>query len=87
MTAHSLSQVRNFRECNSGVPRSLEIEAIIDTVTEGWDYGCVKATHATGVADTDRDAIAEIIGAENLSVTQAEAEQALREWCAGRVEA
>jgi hypothetical protein len=86
MTSFALSQIRNFRSCNAGVPRDLEIEAVIEEITEGWDLAAVQATAAQGVADADREAIRELIQAEDLSLSPEDAEKALLGWCRERAE-
>ena len=86
MPSHALSQVRNFRSCNAGVPRGLEIEAVIEEIIVGWDLLAVQATAAQGVADADRIAIRELIQAEGLSLSPEEAEEALLGWCRERTE-
>jgi len=54
MTSYSLSTLRSLRAANAGVPRALEIEAVIETITEGWDLMSVCATAARGVSDADQ---------------------------------
>ena len=85
--SHALSQVRNFRACNVGVPASLELDAIVETIMCGWDYTMVEATATRGVADADADAIRELIEAEGLSVTPESAILALKGECEGIVAA
>lgn len=86
MTSYALSQVRNFRTCNAGIPRSLEIEAVIEEITAGWDLSAVQATAEEGVADADRLAIRDLIEAEGLTLGPEEAEEALLGWCRARTE-
>lgn len=62
-------------------PRWLEIDAVISSITEGWDFSAVQATAERGVCDADRDAIREIIKEEGLDISPEEAETALLEWC------
>lgn len=81
MTSHAISQIRNFRAAGAGVPRSLETEAVIEMITEGWDFNSVRATAEHGVCSDDRAAIREIIEDEGLSISPDEAEAALVEWC------
>lgn len=81
MTSHAMSQIRNFRAAGAGVPSSLELEAVIEMITEGWDFNSVRATAEHGVCDADRDAIREIIKEEGLDISPEEAETALLEWC------
>jgi len=85
-TSHALSQIRNFRACGAGVPRSLELSAVIETVTEGWNYVSVFATAERGVSAADAAAIREVIEEEDLSVSAEEAEAALLDWCRYGVE-
>ena len=86
-SSYALSQVRNFRACGAGVPISLELDAITETIMYGWDYAMVEATAKKGVSDADADAIRELIEAEGLSVTPERAIRALKEACEGMVAA
>lgn len=81
MTSYALSQVRNFRAQNAGVPASLELDAVVETIMYGWDYSMVEATAQKGVSDADADAIRELIEAEGLSVTPERAIRALKGAC------
>ena len=86
-SSYALSQVRNFRACGVGVPISLELDAITETIMYGWDYMMVEATAQKGVSDADADAIRELIEAESLSVTPESAILALKGECEGIVAA
>lgn len=86
MSNHALSQVRHFRASSAGVSRALEIKAVIDEITEGWDLAAVCATAARGVAEADQTAIRELIQAEELGVAPETAVRKLYDWCRTRVQ-
>ncbi len=81
MSSYALSQIRNFRSCNAGVPESLELDAVIETITDGWDATCVQATLDHGLSETDADAIRSLIASEQLTVSEDDARDAVLAWC------
>lgn len=83
--SYAMSQIRNFRRCGAGVPRALEVEAVIEEITAGWDLQAVCATAVKGVADADCEDIREMIRAEGLTLSPEEAARALHKWCRTRL--
>ena len=81
MSSYALSEIRNFRSCNVGWPPELEIDAVIEEITEGWSLIEVCQTAVKGVCARDRDAIRELIQAEDLSVEPETAARELHDWC------
>lgn len=80
MSSYAMSQIQNFRRCNVGWPLELEIDAVIETITEGWSLDDVCAVAARGVDEADRSAIRMVIGAEGLRVDPETAARELHDW-------
>jgi hypothetical protein len=80
MSSYALSKIRNFRSCNVGWPPELEIDAVIEEITEGWSLIEVCQTAVKGVCARDRDAIRELIQAEELLVEPETATRELHDW-------
>ncbi len=62
-----LSQIRNWKQCNAGIPGGYEASAVIEAVMEGWDLCAVEATAERGVAQIDLEGMRDIIRDEELS--------------------
>jgi len=85
MPNHALSQIHNFRACNVGWPLSLEVDAVIEEITEGWSLTVVCQTAVEGVCWFDREAIRELIARERLRIRPRDAVRELHDWCRNRV--
>ncbi len=83
---HLINTAENFHRANAGVPADLERAAIIEAVTEGWSQECVQATAAKGIADDDRELVAETIEAAGLCLSVDEGCAAVVEWARERAE-
>lgn len=85
MSSHAISQLHNFRACNVGWPPDLEIDAVIEEITEGWSLIEVCQTAVEGVCAFDCDAIRELIQQEGLKISPERAVRELHDWCRTRV--
>lgn len=83
---YMLSQIENWKRCNAGAPHSYQMEAVVEAVKEGWDYLCIEATVERGVADADRENIAECIAEHGLDCTVEECVAALLASCKSTME-
>lgn len=79
--SHALSQVREFRAKNANIPKSLELEAIAESIMNGWDVLSVKSTREKGLSDINICAIRDLINQEGLSITVGEARDYIQELC------
>jgi hypothetical protein len=64
-----LSNIRNWRNCDAGIPDGYELAAVVDAITGSWDsWECIEATATQGVAEEDKDAIRQTVDEYRLSI-------------------
>lgn len=81
MPADKLSVIRSWKDCHVPVPDGYEAEAVVEVVTKDWDSESIKGTSTWGVAEHDREHIAELIAQEDLTCTVEECVTAILDHC------
>lgn len=81
MTTDKLSEIANWQSCGANVPAGYDVEAVVESVTDGWSRECVEATVQDGVADEDAVTMADIIAAHDLTCTVEQCSAALLDHC------